>query len=193
MCIRDRREEVERELSLTDAFVKLLSERNIPLETFPDISAVLEKLKIEGTVLSPEELLSLLKVLNQSAVLKRFFSEIDERFERIRFFGERLKDVGELRSKLNQSVDETGEILDSASPQLRSIRRSLKQVSERIKEKLNSIVNRNEDLCPDRIVTERDGRYVILAKPQFLKRFKGIVHDRSSSVSYTHLTLPTKA
>ncbi len=178
---KTKKEDVERELSLTDTFVKLLSERNLPLETFPDISAVLEKLKVEGAVLSPEELLSILKVLNQSAVLKRFFSELEERFERIRFFAERLSGVGELRSKLNQSIDETGEILDSASPQLRSIRRSLKQVSERIKEKLNSIVNRNEDLCPDRIVTERDGRYVILAKPQFLKRFKGIVHDRSSS------------
>ncbi len=178
---RTKREEVERELSLTDTFVKLLSERNLPLETFPDISAVLEKLKVEGAILSPEELLSILKVLNQSAVLKRFFSELEERFERIRFFAERLSEVGELRSKLNSSIDETGEILDSASPQLRSIRRSLKQISDRIKEKLTSIVNRNEDLCPDRIVTERDGRYVILAKPQFLKRFKGIVHDRSSS------------
>ncbi len=178
---KTKKEDVERELSLTDTFVKLLSERNLPLETFPDISAVLEKLKVEGAVLSPEELLSILKVLNQSAILKRFFSELEERFERIRFFAERLSEVGELRSKLNSSIDETGEILDSASPQLRSIRRSLKQVSDRIKEKLNSIVNRNEDLCPDRIITERDGRYVILAKPQFLKRFKGIVHDRSSS------------
>lgn len=176
-----KREEVERELSLTDTFSKLLSERNLPLESFPDITPVLEKLEVEGAVLSPEELLSVLKVLNQSSILKRFFSNLDERFERIGFFSERLKEVKELRQKLNESIDESGEVLDSASPSLRSIRRSLKQVSDRIKERLYSIVNRNEDLCPDRIVTERDGRYVILAKPQFLKRFKGIVHDRSSS------------
>ena len=175
------REEVERELSITETFVKLLSERNLPLESFPDITETLEKLKVPGSVLSVEELLNLSKVLNQSSILKRFFSSLEERFERIRYFGERLSDPRELRERLNKTVDESGEILDSASPKLRSIRRSIHLTTGKIREKLQSIVNRNEDICPDRIITERDGRYVILAKPHFKKRFQGIVHDRSSS------------
>ncbi len=173
--------EVERELSITDTFVKLLSERSVPLETFPDISNVVEKLKVPGVLLSSEEFLNLLKVLNQSTVLKNFFTSLEERYERIKWIGENLRDLKELRERLNRTIDETGEILDSASPKLRSIRRSILVTSERIKEKLQSIVNRNEDLCPDRIVTEREGRYVILVKPHFKKRFQGIVHDRSSS------------
>ncbi|RUM86963.1 MAG: endonuclease MutS2 [Thermovibrio sp.] len=175
------REEVERELSITETFVKLLSERNLPLESFPDITETLEKLKVPGSVLSVDELLNLSKVLDQSSILKRFFSSLEERFERIRYFGERLSDPRELRERLNKTVDESGEILDSASPKLRSIRRSIQLTAGKIREKLQSIVNRNEDICPDRIITERDGRYVILAKPHFKKRFQGIVHDRSSS------------
>ncbi len=176
-----KREEVERELSITDTFAKLLSERSIPLETFPDISGVIERAKIPEAVLQEEELLAVLKVLERSAILKSYFSSLGSRFERIKFFGERLNDLRELREILIKSIDETGQVLDTASERLKNLRQLISATSARIKEKLQSIVSRYEDVCPDRIVTERDGRYVILAKPHFKKRFQGIVHDKSSS------------
>ncbi|MEO2064890.1 MAG: endonuclease MutS2 [Desulfurobacteriaceae bacterium] len=174
-------QEVSRNLELTDSFVKLLKERALPLETFPDVSPLIEKLKVEGSVLSVEELLNLLKLLEQSRVLKNFFKNLPEHLSRISFYSERLTGGGELLERLRESVDESGEILDTASPQLRSIRKNISTVSSRIKEKLSSLVNRHEDICPDRIITEREGRYVILVKPHFRKRFRAIVHDRSSS------------
>ena len=173
--------EVERSLELTDSFVKLLKERALPLEAFPDAAPLVEKLKVEGSVLSVEELLNLLELLEQSKILKNFFKNLPQHLLRISFYAERLTAGGELLERLRESIDESGEILDSASPTLRSIRRNISTVSARIKERLTSIVNRHEDLCPDRIITEREGRYVILVKPHFKKRFQGIVHDRSSS------------
>ncbi len=174
-------QEVKRNLSLNENFFKLLLERSVPLEAFPKAEPLLKKLKVEGSLLSVEELLLLLKLLTQSKVLKKFFKNLPERFEKIAFFSERLTDGGELLKDLTRSIDETGEVLDSASPKLREIRKRKSTVSERIRERLNSIVNKNPELCPDRIITEREGRFVILVKPQFLKRFRGIVHDRSSS------------
>ena len=175
------RSEVERNLELTDAFFKLLKEKALPLETFPDVSPLIEKLRIEGSVLSLEELLDLLRLLEQSKILKNFFKNLPQHLSRISFYAERLTAGGELLDRLRESIDESGEVLDSASPTLRSIRRNISTVSSRIKERLTSIVNRHEDICPDRIITEREGRYVILVKPHFKKRFQGIVHDRSSS------------
>ena len=176
-----QKEKVERELSITETFCKLLSERSIPLESFPDISPVIEKLKVEGVILQVEDFLKLLKFVRQSEVVRKFFYGLEERFSRISYFGERLKNLSELKERLEKSIDESGEVLDSASPKLRSIRRSIRTTAARIREKLESIVNRYESLCPDRIITERDGRYVILVKPAFKSRFKAIVHDRSSS------------
>ncbi|TCK05224.1 endonuclease MutS2 [Phorcysia thermohydrogeniphila] len=175
------RETAEKNLQITDAFTKLLSERTIPLERFPDISPTLQKLSAEGVVLSVEELIAILKVIRQSSVLKKFFLNLDNRFERIKHFGERLSDFGELRERLEKTVDDSGEILDTASPKLRSIRRNIVTVTARIKQKLESLTNRFPEICPDRIITERDGRYVILVKPHFRSKFSGIVHDRSSS------------
>ncbi len=174
-------QEVERNLSLNETFFKLLSERSIPLDSFPNAEPLLRKLKVEGSLLSVEELLLLLKLLTQSKVLKNFFKSLPERFKKIAFFSQRLTDGGELLKELTKSIDERGEVLDSASLRLREIRKRKSVLLERIREKLTSIVNRNPELCPDRIITEREGRFVILAKPHFVKRFKGIVHDRSSS------------
>ncbi|WP_163327850.1 endonuclease MutS2 [Desulfurobacterium thermolithotrophum] len=176
-----KKEEIERNLQITDTFLKLLSERQLPLETFPDIFATVNKLSAEGAILSVEELVSILKVIRQSSVLKKFFSNLDDRFSRIKYFGERLSSFEGLKETLERSVDDTGEILDTASPKLKSIRKNIRITASRIREKLESLVNRYEDLCPDKIVTERDGRYVVLAKPHFKKKFSGIVHDKSSS------------
>lgn len=176
-----KREEVERNLRITDTLVKLLSEKQLPLESFPDISKTINKLSAEGAILSVEELVSILKVIRQSFILKNFFSSLDERFSRIKYFGERLSRFEGLKAILERSIDDTGEILDTASPRLKSIRKNIRVTTLRIREKLESLVNRYEDLCPDRIVTEREGRYVILVKPHFRKKFSGIVHDRSSS------------
>ena len=176
-----KKEEVERNLRITDTLVKLLSEKQLPLESFPDISKTINKLSVEGIILGVEELVSILKVIRQSYILKNFFSGLDERFSRIKYFGERLSRFEALKEILERSIDDTGEILDTASPRLKSIRKNIRVTASRIREKLESLVNRYEDLCPDRIVTEREGRYVILVKPHFRKKFSGIVHDRSSS------------
>jgi len=176
-----KREDVERNLRITDTLVKLLSEKQLPLESFPDISKTINKLSAEGVILSVEELVSILKVIRQSSILKNFFSGLDERFSRIKYFGERLSRFEGLREILERSMDDTGEILDTASPGLKSIRKNIGVTASRIREKLESLVNRYENICPDRIVTEREGRYVILVKPHFRKKFSGIVHDRSSS------------
>jgi DNA mismatch repair protein MutS2 len=178
---KTKREEVERELSITDTFAKLLSERNLPLETFPDISKIVEKAKIPGVVLGEEELLFVLKVLERSDLFKNFFESLETRFEKIKFFGERLKRIDELKEALRKSIDETGEILDTASPKLKELRKLISVTTDRIKEKLQSIVNKNEDLRPDRIITVRNDRYVILVKSHFKKRFQAIIHDKSSS------------
>ncbi|WP_457679152.1 endonuclease MutS2 [Thermovibrio sp.] len=174
-------QEVKRNLEITQAFVNLLKERSLPLETFPDIRGVIEKLKVEGTVLGVEELLSLLKVLKQSKILKNFFKSLPENLSRIAFYSQSLTGGGELLKRLLESIDESGEVLDSASLELRRIRKEIASTTYRLKDKLNSIVNRNPEVCPDRIITQREGRYVILVKPHFKKRFQGIVHDRSSS------------
>ena len=72
---------------------------------------------------------------------------------------------------------------DNASPQLRTIRRTIVRQNEALKAKINHILNSsdNKTILQDAIVTMRNGRYVIPVKQEHKARVPGIVHDQSGS------------
>jgi DNA mismatch repair protein MutS2 len=89
----------------------------------------------------------------------------------------------ELRERIERSVDESGEVLDSASSQLAAIRKRLRTAQDRVRERLNAML-RSADLAGvigEAIVTVRSGRYVIPIRAEAKGRVKGIVHDQSAS------------
>ncbi|WP_457568150.1 endonuclease MutS2 [Desulfurobacterium sp.] len=173
--------EITEETLLTFEFVKLLTEKNFPLESFPDISSVVKKAKVDGVVFSIQEILSVYAVCRQSKTVKKFLNDLKDRFPRLSAFSGSLSSFLELRELITASIDENGEIVDTASSNLKMIREKKRQIANGIKKRLESLVKRNEDICPDQIITVRNGRYVVLAKNSYKKRFSGIVHDRSIS------------
>jgi DNA mismatch repair protein MutS2 len=90
-----------------------------------------------------------------------------------------------LRERIERSIDPSGEILDSASPALRTARRKMRVAQDRIRERLNAML-RSADLAGaigDAIVTQRAGRYVIPIRAEAKGRVPGIVHDQSASAA----------
>jgi DNA mismatch repair protein MutS2 len=88
-----------------------------------------------------------------------------------------------LRERIERSVDEAGQILDSASSELAAIRKRLRTAQDRVRERLNAML-RSADLAGvigEAIVTVRAGRYVIPIRAEAKGRVKGIVHDQSAS------------
>ncbi len=173
--------EILQSLNLTDELTKIISEFSFPLEAFPDISSTIEKLKVEGSVLSIEEILKLREVLRQSSILLKFSKQLEGRFNKFESLARGLSNFSELRDIIDRTVDEAGYILDSASERLSSLRAGIKSVSNVIREKLESLILKDEDLFPGRTITVRSGRYVVLTLPNFSQKFRGIVHDRSST------------
>jgi len=94
-----------------------------------------------------------------------------------------LDPAPDLRERIERSVDEAGEILDSASAELAAIRKRLRVAQDRVRERLNAML-RSSDLAGvigEAIVTVRAGRYVIPVRADAKGRLKGIVHDQSAS------------
>ncbi|HEY7847506.1 MAG TPA: endonuclease MutS2 [Candidatus Limnocylindria bacterium] len=88
-----------------------------------------------------------------------------------------------LRERIERSVDESGEVLDSASSELAAIRKRLRTAQDRVRERLNAMLH-SADLAGvigEAIVTQRSGRYVIPIRAEAKGRVKGIVHDQSAS------------
>jgi DNA mismatch repair protein MutS2 len=88
-----------------------------------------------------------------------------------------------LRERIERSVDESGELLDTASPELASIRKRLRTAQDRVRERLNAMLRASDmaGVIGEAIVTVRAGRYVIPIRAEAKGRVKGIVHDQSAS------------
>jgi len=98
---------------------------------------------------------------------------------------EDLEPAPALRERIERSIDPTGEILDTASPALKTARRRMRVAQERLRERLNAML-RSPDLAGaigDAIVTQRAGRYVIPVRAEAKGRVPGIVHDQSASAA----------
>jgi DNA mismatch repair protein MutS2 len=165
----------------TDEAARLLSEQaQTSIGGARDLRAVLERAR-RGGRLTPQELLDVAGTLHAT---EQFGARL--RDWRGRHFGE-LRDALDaapaLREHIERSVDDAGEILDSASAELAAIRRRLRVAQDRVRERLNAML-RSSDLAGvigEAIVTQRDGRYVIPIRAEAKGRLKGIVHDQSAS------------
>src|SRR3954470_1282809 len=97
--------------------------------------------------------------------------------------GRSIKPLPQLRARLEQSVDPSGELLDSASPALGGLRRAVRVAYERLRSRLETIVHSSDigGALQEPLVTLRNGRYVVPVRADARGRVKGIVHDASGS------------
>ncbi|MCH4207097.1 MAG: endonuclease MutS2 [Solobacterium sp.] len=83
--------------------------------------------------------------------------------------------------KLSSCISEYGEILDSASSQLKEIRRGLKSCDSQINEAVAKFVSSHSSSMIDSIVTYRSGRAVVLVKASEKNTFGGLIYGDSAS------------
>jgi DNA mismatch repair protein MutS2 len=89
----------------------------------------------------------------------------------------------DLQRSIVDAIDERGAVLDRASPALGRIRRGLSQAQADARDRVGSILasTKYAKAIQDRIVTIRNGRFVIPIKAELAGTLPGIVHDTSSS------------
>jgi DNA mismatch repair protein MutS2 len=94
-----------------------------------------------------------------------------------------LDPAPELAERITRSIDDAGELLDTASAELGAIRKRLRTAQDRVRERLNAMLRSSQmaGIIGEPIVTVRAGRYVIPIRAEAKGRVKGIVHDQSSS------------
>lgn len=96
--------------------------------------------------------------------------------------GQAIPWLEELKDRLEASVAEDGEVLDSASQALSRLRSQRATLHRRVTERLQSLVHGSlRDYLQEPLYTMREGRYVVPVKAGFRGKVKGIVHDASAT------------
>ncbi|WP_343290148.1 endonuclease MutS2 [Turicibacter bilis] len=176
--------QVEYSLNQSDEALKIiLALGEAPLGGVTDITEAIKRAKISA-MLSAQELLGISRLLYAVSQLKTFSERLNEIKVDVPIFSSQvnsLVSLNSLQTAINDCIDETGYILDSASSELRNIRRSIQSTEARIKEKLNHVVSERRNKLTDGIVTIRNERYVVPVRAEAKNTFGGTVHDQSSS------------
>lgn len=87
-----------------------------------------------------------------------------------------------LENDIFSKIVNENEVSDRASDKLYSIRQNIKNINERIRERLQGYMRAgNNKYLQDNIVSMRNGRYVVPVKSEHLSQVKGFIHDRSAT------------
>ncbi len=134
-------------------------------------------------VLDPQTLLDIKSTLISGRTLRRTLGRMEGQFPLLTETARGIEEIPGLIEAISQTIDERGEVLDSASPKLGEIRRELKVAHDRLMTRLDRIINdsRLAGVLQDTLITQRDGRYVVPVKTDFKGRVRGVVHDTSAS------------
>lgn len=136
-----------------------------------------------GGALSPSELLEIASLLGTTANVKRYGESADKDGSKdsIAYYFDELIPVEELRREIARIIISEEQIADDASSELRSIRRKMSGMNDKIRSVLSGYMTSARDYLQDPVITTRDGRYCIPVKAEYKSKLSGIVHDQSSS------------
>ncbi|MDE5616491.1 MAG: endonuclease MutS2, partial [Clostridia bacterium] len=177
-------EQAEYLLDLTEQAYKVMFEHCVsPTFSVDDMSEILNNASKHAT-LSCADILKVGRLLRTSRLLYGAINQInDGELGDIKALIANLFIENELENSIYQSILGENEVSDNASSALKSIRQSIRNCNERIRQKLNSYVTSSNysSYLQDSLITMRNNRYVIPLKSEYSKQIKGLVHDQSSS------------
>ena len=154
-----------------------------PLYRLDDCRAFIEKTLVEGIFLEPAEIAAVSDLVHVSIQINGYDREGRAKFPDLAEYISQMRAFPELRKEIRNTLDDDGNIKDSASPQLKRIRNELSDTRHRIISRLEKILatSKKQPGWQDDVVTIRNNRYVIPVPSNNYRSDVGILHDRSQS------------
>jgi len=171
-------------LTHTTEGVRFLEANRFPLEAPDDFDSILAALAIEAQVLEPAQLLKLTAFLESVEQVCQSittasggpFPALSAIVDGCATWGRECRDV---RKKLAAS----GEVADDASPTLQTIRNRARKQRNRLRGTLESYLRGRDTsrYLQEQVVTERNGRFVLIVRSEHRTAIPGIIHGSSAS------------
>ena len=182
--IKNDFEEIKKSLKMTkEAFDSIVKLSDIPLGGLFDVKASLDRAQIQG-ILNERELLNVVGLIDASDNVIKYFKQLDSikvDVATLNTLIENLASFKALKTNITLAITEEGIVSDNASRELFVVRRSLKSLENRLRSKLNELLQTKASMLTEQLIVQRDGRMCLPVKIEYKNTFKGIVHDVSSS------------
>lgn len=189
MAMLDDFASIEFKLKSTTEMRQIIEADDLPLGQLHDITHQLRTLAVGGAFLPASELIQLRSTLQAMSDVSKYFSQASaedssDLYPCLKSIVADMATFANCIQSINRIIDQYGNILDNASPELSEIRRELSRMSGRVNSAMRNVMARAQKegiLEADAAPTMRDGRLVLPVAPMNKRRISGIVHDESAS------------
>lgn len=167
----------------TEAVSVIVHKGSIPVGEIGDISGIVSMAR-RGRCLSMRELLQVRASIAASRAVKTFLKDdMPDGLSIIPEIAGLLDPAVKLGQDIYDAIISEDEMSDNASPDLKAIRRDMRNKNDLIRSRLQKMISSSsaKSHLQDAIVTMRNGRYVIPVKREYISLFPGMVHDQSST------------
>ncbi|MGM9566218.1 endonuclease MutS2 [Evtepia sp.] len=177
-------DEVAKRLKETSAAVDMMVLRGSPsFSGIRPVAGSLQRADMGGS-LNTRELMDIARVLGAARSVKDYGDGDSDKKTVIDYLFRSLHPNRFLEDKITTSIVGDGELADSASPELASIRRHMRATESKVRDILQKIISSSQvKYLQESIITMRSGRYVVPVKSEHKNEIPGLVHDLSGSGS----------
>ena len=169
-----------------DALSRIYRKGSISFGGFKDPGFQMKRLEIGGC-LNAAELLSICTLLEITRRAKAYSRENRDDLPAdsldVLFAG--LEPLTPLLEEIRRCILAEDEISDDASPALHSVRRTIRNINDKIHGAMNNLLNSSttRSYLQDAVITMRNGRYCLPVKAEYKGQVPGMIHDQSSTGS----------
>lgn len=169
-----------------DALSRIYRKGSISFDGLKDPGFQMKRLEIGGC-LNAAELLSICTLLEITRRAKAYSRENRDDLPAdsldVLFAG--LEPLTPLLEEIRRCIPAEDEISDDASPALHSVRRTIRNINDKIHGAMNNLLNSSttRSYLQDAVITMRNGRYCLPVKAEYKGQVPGMIHDQSSTGS----------
>ena len=177
--------EIERRLALADEMRLLLDmEHDFPGGEYPDVDYIVAKLRVEGSFLDVEEVVTLRRALAAIGGIVSFIISREERYPALHARTRGVAAFPEIVQRIDGILDRFGQVKDNASPALQEIRRSIREREGQAAKRLQAVLSTAKGagiVDADAQISIRDGKAVIPVSAGNKRKLNGFIHDESAT------------
>ena len=161
----------------------LATHPGFPLRAPADLEAIIEALGVHGRALEPLRLVALADCLESIEASRAAVRNAGATVPILERLVARLASFKGEIADVRRKIDPSGEVADNATPALASIRDRLRKQRARLRSTLEGFLRGRDTskYLQDQVVTDRNGRYVIVVRAEHRNAIPGIVHGASAS------------
>lgn len=153
-----------------------------PLRAPSDLLGILDALGVSGRALEPLRLLGLADYLESIERSRQSIERIAAGFPILRGIAASVASFSAEIAEVRRVIEPSGDVADRASAALAHIRERLRRVKDRRRAALDTFIRgREAKYLQEQVVTDRNGRYVLMVRAEHRGAIPGILHGGSAS------------